>query len=48
MVASTGAKTGTTGTDGKVTVSAHTDGKIYIENRSGGALPCAWQIVAGV
>ena len=32
---STGALTGTTGTDTKVTVSAHTDGKIYIENRSG-------------
>jgi hypothetical protein len=29
----TGALTGTTGTDTKVTVSAHTDGKIYIENR---------------
>jgi len=33
--ATTGALTGTTGTDGKVTVSAHTDGYIYIENRSG-------------
>jgi hypothetical protein len=31
----TGALTGTTGTDGKVTVSAHTDGYVYIENRSG-------------
>lgn len=31
----TGALTGTTGTDTKVTVSAHTDGKIYIENRIG-------------
>lgn len=31
----TGALTGTTGTDTKVTLSAHTDGKIYIENRSG-------------
>jgi len=47
-VAATGSLGGTTGTDGKVTVSAHTDGKIYIENRSGGNLNCAWQIVAGV
>ncbi len=47
MVATTGALGGTTGTDTKVTVSAHTDGKIYIENRSGGNLNCAWQIVAG-
>lgn len=31
----TGALIGTTGTDGKVTISAHTDGKVYIENRSG-------------
>ena len=29
----TGVLSGTTGTDTKVTVSAHTDGKIYIENR---------------
>ena len=31
----TGVLAGTTGVDTKVTVSAHTDGKIYIENRSG-------------
>ena len=31
----TGALAGTTGTDVKVTVSTHTDGKIYIENRTG-------------
>ncbi len=31
----TGTLAGTTGTDTKITVSAHTDGKIYIENRSG-------------
>lgn len=31
----TGALTGTTGVDGNETISAHTDGKIYIENRSG-------------
>lgn len=31
----TGALTGTTGTDVKLTISAHTDGLIYIENRLG-------------
>lgn len=31
----TGVLAGTTGADGKTTVSAHTDGRIYIENRSG-------------
>jgi len=34
--ATTGALTGTTGADGHITVSTHTDGKIYIENRRGG------------
>lgn len=33
----TGALTGTTGTDGKLTISVHTDNKLYIENRRGGA-----------
>ena len=32
-----GVLTGTTGTDGKFTVSAHTDGKLYFENRRGAA-----------
>ncbi|MCB1499704.1 MAG: hypothetical protein KDK07_07915 [Bauldia sp.] len=31
----TGALAGTTGTDVKITVSAHTDGKLYVENRLG-------------
>jgi hypothetical protein len=31
----TGVLAGTTGTDGKMTVSAHTNGKLYIENRLG-------------
>lgn len=31
----TGALVGTTGTDGKFTISGHTDGKVYIENRLG-------------
>lgn len=34
----TGALTGTTGTDGKVTISPHTDGNLYVENRSGATL----------
>jgi len=34
----TGALTGTTGTDGNTTLSADTSGNFYIENRSGGAL----------
>lgn len=38
LEAATGALTGTTGTDIKVTVSAHTDGLLYIENRSGATL----------
>jgi len=33
----TGVLTGTTGTDGNVTLSAASDGKFYIENRSGGS-----------
>ncbi len=36
MVAQLTALTGTTGTAGKFTYSAHTDGKIYIENRRSG------------
>lgn len=43
--AATGALTGTTGTDSKVTVSAHTDGKIYIENRSGAAATLNYSIL---
>ncbi len=31
----TGILSGTTGTDAKLTISTHTDGKIYIENRMG-------------
>jgi len=38
MDATTGALNGTTGVDGHITVSTHSvDGKIYIENRRGGA-----------
>jgi hypothetical protein len=35
VVATTGELTGTTGTDGNLTISAHTDRKLYIENRRG-------------
>jgi len=35
FVASTGALKGSTGEDGNVTVSAHTNGAVYLENRSG-------------
>ena len=38
MESTTGVLAGTTGTDTKVTISAHTDNKIYIENRSGGSI----------
>jgi hypothetical protein len=31
----TGVLAGTTGNDNKVTMSIHTDGKLYVENRSG-------------
>lgn len=34
----TGALTGTTGTDGNWTISAHSDGLIYVENRTGASL----------
>jgi hypothetical protein len=36
MAVTTGTLSGTTGTDTKFTVSAHTDGKLYFENRTGG------------
>lgn len=35
VVLTTGALAGTTGIDGDFTISAHTDGKIYFENRTG-------------
>lgn len=46
IIASTGALTGTTGADGTQTISAHTDKKIYIENRSGGELTYALHLLA--
>lgn len=41
----TGALTGTTGTDDHFTVSTHTDGKIYIENRAGGTVTFSWALL---
>lgn len=43
--ATTGTLAGTTGTDTKITVSAHTDGKIYIENRSGSTAVIKYTII---
>lgn len=42
----TGILTGTTGADAKLTVSAHTDNKIYIENRLGLSRIVAWAFTA--
>ena len=42
----TGALTGTTGTDSKFTISAHTDGKVYIENRVGFATKFSYTILS--
>lgn len=41
----TGALTGTTGTDVKCTVSAHTDGDIYIENRLGVSISLGYTLL---
>lgn len=46
MTITTGALTGTTGVDGALTVSAHTDEKIYIENRLGGNVTVSIHILA--
>ncbi|MCV0371679.1 right-handed parallel beta-helix repeat-containing protein [Filomicrobium sp.] len=43
----TGPLTGTTGADGKMTVSAHSDGNLYIENRFGAARNVEVQFMAG-
>lgn len=41
----TGVLSGTTGVDGNLTISAHTDGLIYIENRSGASRVATYFIV---
>lgn len=43
-----GALTGTTGTDGNFTLSAHTDGKLYLENRTGGSRTFTIEFLAGI
>lgn len=40
----TGVLSGTTGTDVRFTVSAHTDGKVYLENRLGYAAVVSWTV----
>jgi hypothetical protein len=42
----TGALNGSTGDPGNLTVSAHTDGQIYIENRLGATYVISWQLIA--
>ena len=42
LVVTTGVLTGTTGTDEKFIISAHTDGKLYLENRTGNTLNVHW------
>ena len=44
-VAQLTALNGTTGTNGKVTYAAHSDGKIYIENRRSGSLTLAVHVI---
>lgn len=41
----TGALIGTTGTDARFTVSAHTDGKVYLENRLGATIYVTWAVL---
>lgn len=43
----TGVLSGTTGTDNRMTISASTNGLVYIENRTGAAIRVSWAIVAG-
>jgi hypothetical protein len=45
IVTTTGVLTGTTGTDAKINVSAANDGKIYIENRIGGARAITYTVI---
>lgn len=44
LAAASGVLSGTTGAASRLTVSAHTDGKIYIENRSGGTRTVVWSL----
>lgn len=47
LIATTGALSGTTGTDNRFTVSAHTDGKIYLENRLAASVNLQFVFVGG-
>lgn len=47
LVATNTVLTGTTGTDGKITIGAYSDGKIYIENRMGGSINIGYVILGG-
>lgn len=42
----TGALAGTTGTDVKLTVSAHTDGLLYVENRLGASYLVRYLVIS--
>jgi hypothetical protein len=42
----TGTLTGVTGVDGEFTIRAHTDNKLYFENRTGAALSFSIAVVA--
>jgi hypothetical protein len=46
FVVTTGVLSGTTGTDNRVTVSAHSDGNIYLENRIGSGLTFSYTILS--
>ena len=45
IATTTGVLDGTTGADGNFTISVHTDGKIYIENRTGDTVYMGWGLL---
>lgn len=47
ITTTTGALSGTTGADGDFTMSTHTDGRVYFENRSGAERVIAVQFLSG-
>ncbi len=47
LAVTTGVLAGTTGTDTKLTISAHTDGKVYIENRLGSTKTVKYTLIGG-
>lgn len=46
VAVTTGILSGTTGVDGNLTVSAHTDGRVYIENRTGAGTGVSYTILS--